>query len=389
MRILHVTPYYLPAIRYGGPVRSIHALAAGAVALGHEVHVFTTDADGPNRLDVATDRPVMMDGVHVHYFRMGRGKRLHRAPAMRLALVRIMGRIDIVHLHTVFLWPTLVAARIAAHFGVPYVLSPRGMLVKDLVRRRSRLVKSAWITAFERRTIARAAAINVTSATEQEQLAPFRFRLPPVFTLPNGVGDPEPFDTGDISDDVATATAKGNYVLFFGRLGWEKNLGSLIRAMASVAGIRLIIAGFDERGQAAELVALIAELGLDDQISLIARDVTGADREQLFTGATLFCLPSFHENFGNVVLEAMIRGVPVLVGDKVGAADAVLATKAGRVTAVTPEALAVAITGMLDEPEELARMGERGLAAAKQHYGWRAVAAQSITEYEKILAGRR
>ncbi|MDH7972905.1 glycosyltransferase [Sphingomonas sp. AR_OL41] len=385
MRIVHVTPYYLPAIRYGGPVRSVHALAAGAAALGHEVHVFTTDANGPNRLNVTEGQPVVLDGVYVHYFKLNWMSRFFYAPKMAAALAKAMGGTDMVHLHTVFLWPTLAAARIAAAHGVPYVLSPRGMLVKELVRKRSRLAKSAWITFFERRTIERAAAINVSSSTERAQLSAFDFHLPPVFQLSNGVGDPEPYAETAVSADVRAAVDSGNYVMFLGRLGWEKNLASLVRAMVHVPHIRLIIAGFDERGQAAALVSLIDELKLQTRISLLARDIEGADKEHLFARATLFCLPSFHENFGNVVLEAMMRGIPTLVGTDVGAADAVRAAGAGRVCDVTPAALAEALNQILANSQLLIEMGGKGRVAAERDYGWRSVAARSIDEYKSLV----
>ena len=67
--------------------------------------------------------------------------------------MRTLQSFDIVHLHSVFLWPTSAAAQAARKAGVPYVLSPRGMLVEDLIRRKSSLAKRAWIALFERRNI--------------------------------------------------------------------------------------------------------------------------------------------------------------------------------------------------------------------------------------------
>ena len=63
LRILHVAASYFPAVRYGGPIRSVHGLAAASVRRGHEVHVYTTNVDGDSVLDVPTDRPVDLDGV--------------------------------------------------------------------------------------------------------------------------------------------------------------------------------------------------------------------------------------------------------------------------------------------------------------------------------------
>ena len=150
MRFLHVVPTYLPAVRYGGPIHSVHGLCAALAARGHDVHVFTTNVDGPRDSDVPLDRPVTMDGVNVRYFPSTRMRRLYWSPPMARALQAELSGFDVVHLHSVFLWPTWGAARSARRHAVPYVLSPRGMMVKDLIQRKSRWLKRAWIGLIER-----------------------------------------------------------------------------------------------------------------------------------------------------------------------------------------------------------------------------------------------
>src|SRR5262245_41821127 len=137
MRILHVVPSYYPAVRYGGPIRSVHALAAANVERGHEVHVYTTNVDGPNNSDVKLGQPVERDGVCVWYYATNLGRRLYRSLEMGRALRSNLKGFDIVHLHSVFLWPTSAAAQVARNAHVPYILAPRGMLVKELIRRKS------------------------------------------------------------------------------------------------------------------------------------------------------------------------------------------------------------------------------------------------------------
>ena len=68
MRILHVIPAYLPAVRYGGPMFSVHSLCQALAARGHELQVFTTNVDGPGNSSVPIEVPVKMDGVQVRYF---------------------------------------------------------------------------------------------------------------------------------------------------------------------------------------------------------------------------------------------------------------------------------------------------------------------------------
>src|SRR5262245_9727025 len=166
MRLLHVVPTYLPAIRYGGPIYSVHALCAALARMGHDVHVFTTNVDGPGESPVPVGSPVELDGVKVSYFGVGLGRRLYRSPDMGAAMRVQMPGLDVAHLLSVFLWPTTAAARAARRAGVPYVLCPRGMLVADLIRRKRRLLKTAWIKLFERSNLAQAATIHLTSEVE-------------------------------------------------------------------------------------------------------------------------------------------------------------------------------------------------------------------------------
>ena len=151
MKILHVVPYYFPATRYGGPIRSVHGLCKALVHLGHEVHVCTTNRDGQSESNVSLNEIVEIDGVKIHYFRSSFLRRLYFSKSMKIFLKKVVSDFDMVHLHTVFLWPTMVAARIAQKNRIPYVVTPRGMLVKDLVQKKNKFVKTLWIKLFEKK----------------------------------------------------------------------------------------------------------------------------------------------------------------------------------------------------------------------------------------------
>ena len=161
-------------------------------------------------LQILTDREIVpcrlefrlvCDGVRIRYFSCPLFRRLFWAPALGRALQREICEFDVVHLHSVFLWPTWTAARAAKPARVPYVLSPRGMLIKDLISRRSRLVKSTWIHLIERSNIEHAAAVHLTSQLEAEELERFGWQLPRLAVIGNGIDDPLP-TTGEIAADI-------------------------------------------------------------------------------------------------------------------------------------------------------------------------------------------
>src|SRR6516165_2148375 len=260
MRILHVVPTYFPAVRYGGPIFAVHGLCRALAARGHEVQVFTTNIDGPGVTPTPIGTPVDLDGVQIQYFPCPLIRRLYWAPALGRALHHAIGKIDIVHLHSVFLWPTWAAARAARRAGVPYVLSPRGMLVKDLIARRSRLAKSTWIHLIERSNVEQAAALHLTSQLETTELERFGWRLPRLVIIPNAVDEPISAN-GNVAPDVeAITTSEQPLVLFLGRLTWKKGLDRLLRAFAHTQSAILAVMGPDDENFAPKLVKLAAEL---------------------------------------------------------------------------------------------------------------------------------
>ena len=351
------------------------------------MHVFTTNVDGQADSNVPLGVPVDMDGVKVWYFPVPFLRRLYWSPRLGQALQLQMRSFDIVHTHSVFLWPTWAAARAATRQGAPYVVAPRGMLVPELIRRKSRLLKTAWLRLIERGNLEGAAAIHVTSRIEGDDLAGFNLRLPPVRIVPNGVdAAPVDADSGDASAEVAAVTAGPRYLLFIGRINWKKGLDRLIPAMAQLEGIHLVIAGNDEEAYQPVLEALARRHGVEQRVRFIG-PVYGADKLALLRDATALVLPSYSENFGNVVLEAMAAGCPVVVTREMGVADIVRESGAGIVVDGAPDALAAGIAQLLSAPDLLEEMSLNGSATVARQYGWDTVAQQLEAVYRACLTG--
>lgn len=388
MKILHVVPTYLPAVRYGGPIYSVHGLCRALARAGHDVHVFTTTVDGPGDSPVPVGRPLDLEGVKVWYFRASALRRIYHSSGMKKALADQIAGFDLVHNHSVFLWPTWAAARRAADRGVPYFVSPRGMLVEELIRRKSFAAKKLWIRFIERKNIERASAVHLTTAAEKEALLRLKLKLPRLFVIPNGVEPPAA--EGEPSEAVKRAvSARGPYVLFLGRVNWKKGLEELVSAMRSVpAEARLVIAGNDEEGYRAKIEKLAAQSGLSSRVEFLG-PVYGADKAALFEGAGCFALASRSENFGNAVIEAMLCRRPVVVAPGVGVSDFVRASGGGFVTDGTIESLGRALSELVSKPGEARAMGERGEKAARASFGWDSAAAAMVRAYEEILGKGR
>ncbi len=380
MRILHVVPTYLPATRYGGPIYAVHGLCRALAARGHDVHVYTTNVDGAGVSPVALGATVDVEGVKVRYFPTALGRRLYRSPPMGAALADAMASFDVLHLHSVFLWPTSAAARLARAQGVPYFLAPRGMLVADLIRRRSRLPKSAWIELFERRNIAGAAALHFTSDRERRDMEALGLAAQAAIVVPNGVDMPP--------QSAPTAGAGRPFVLALGRINWKKGLDRLIAALAHAPGVDLVVAGDDEGDTTAQLRGVARAHGVAERVTF-AGPAHGAGKWALMRACAALALPSYSENFGNVVLEAMACARPTIVTPEVGLADVVAQSGAGLVVAGDPQPLGEAIATLMADAALRARMGEAGRKVARERFSWAAVAADMEGHYARARAPRR
>jgi glycosyltransferase involved in cell wall biosynthesis len=355
--------------------------------MGHEVHVFTTNVDGSGVSKVPVGRPVDLDGVKVWYFSTTWPRRLYRAPAMGQALNRMVSQFDIVHLHAVFLWPMWAAAVACRKAGVPYLLSPRGMMVKELIRLKSRVAKTAWINLIERSNLEHAAAIHVTAEIEALELRKFGFALPPLVTIPNGVALPTEDEPQCMDPEIRSVVQRQPLVLYLGRINWKKNLLELVRAMSKVRQGHLVIVGNDEDEYASKVATLTASLGLCERVTILPHPVLGADKEVLLCACRIFVLPSLSENFGNAALEATVRGKAIVVSDGTGIATVVREHKCGLICHPNADDIAHAINRLLSDADLAETMGNRGRSAALSNYSWPIIARHMSNVYEALLKG--
>jgi len=381
IKSLHVVPTYRPAWRYGGPIHSVHGLCKALTKQGSPVSVYTTNVDGDTDMDLPLATPNSVDGVTVWYFPVGWPRRLYRSPQMKNALKESIKSHDIVHLHSVFLWPTWVAAMLARAENIPYIVSPRGMLVPELIRAKSRLKKSLSIYLFDRRVLEAADAVHFTSALEKRECEAVNIKVENAIVLPNGI------DQNDVVIGPGVDGATRRYVLYFGRISWKKGIDRLMEAVCQLPHVSLVIAGNDDENYKPKLEFLAKRLGIDDRTEF--RGEVGVNEKwELLSGAIVLVLPSLSENFGNVVLEAMLVKTPVVVTEGVGLADLVSSSGAGLVTGPLPSQIAAGIKRFIKSPEYVEKCGQAGHDAVVRDYSWSNIAKAMKSAYEDILRKR-
>lgn len=363
----------------GGPVRSVMGLCSGLALAGCETHLVYLDS-GDNKDAILQETP----GVELHPVRAAGRGRLSQCSSGRLfcEVKKILGcrKVDAVQDHGIWL-PSNVATSLAAdRVGVPRIVSPHGTLAKWALEFKPLRKRMAW-SAYQHRLLQGARVIRATSFAEYRDVRAAGLTRP-VAVIANGVS----IEFARCSDSKYGAPKRT--AAFLGRLHPVKGLINLIRAWGAVrpSGWRLILAGPAEVGHDREITALIQEMGLGNEVELIG-EVSESSKWKLLAEVELLVLPSFTENFGMVVAEALASGVPVIT------------TKGTPWEEVTKhecgwwvEANEIEIGQALREAtssgfERLRQMGQRGVSLIQERYLWRSVSAQMMELYLWIKNG--
>lgn len=384
MNILHV----IPGLTHerGGPSAVIEALARHQVAAGHRVTVLTTDQGARTG-----ERPTELDpAVQLERVTVSGPNRLAYAPRFGEVARTHFRACDVVHIHSIFTHPVHVALREATRTGVPTVLRPCGQLHRYSLHR-SRWLKRAYLMVWGHLVCRACSAWHYTSECERMESWPWREHAH--FVIPNGIEPAEyEMDWSEARDVIRTTwpiIGDSPFVLFLGRLHPKKRLDILLEAFAQGAprDFRLVVAGPDECG----LWQTLARRYIRDAtiMSRVVRVQTVAGRQKvaLLTGASLFALPSEHENFGIAALEALAVGTPVLLSPHVDLAAAVRDAGLGDTAPLGAGAWSerLAATGPAHARSE--RAAARAWVCA--HYSWGGIAQRLLQQYRWVANGCR
>jgi glycosyltransferase involved in cell wall biosynthesis len=372
MRTLHVIPSL--AESDGGPSKAALEMCRELTRRSHNAEIYTTNATAQSRSDVLLGQPLSVHGVNVTYFPINGGTYYKYSYSMAAALKATIPRYDIVHIHSLYQFPSTAAAHYCRKYRVPYILRPHGTLDPFLYKRHP-LRKRIYELMIERRNLAAAAAVHFTS--EEELRLATRSGLDfKGAVVPLGVELDDPLPCAARAADSLWPELRGKRViLFLSRINFKKGLDILAAAFGEVHKVRadahLVIAGPDIDGYGTKVREWLTAAAALEAATFTGM-VLDTRKAALLSRADLFVLPSYSENFGIAVVEAMGAGLPIVISNRVNIWREIDAAHAGFV--VTPDAreLATAILALLDNPGMARSMGERGHRLAREQFSWRA-----------------
>ena len=363
----------------GGTSRASTQLCSALAPLGVKIELLSLDYGHQQGTPLLPPAGLVTTRLlPCHY---SRRLRLLWAPQYKRALAAEARELRGGLIHDNGVWQTTnhVAALVARKFNVPLIISPHGMLEPWAMRYKSWKKKPAW-GFYQKRDLETACLLHATSAMEARSLRALGLRQP-IAIIPHGVETPPPAAAPTQRHGPRTA-------LFLSRVHPKKGLLHLVEAWSRLRpdGWRVVIAGPDEDGHCALVRAAVRAARLDDVFTFTG-PVEGRSKWDLYRQADLFVLPTFSENFGVVVAEALACGVPVIT-TKSAPWGELLSHRCGWWvdvgTAPLEDALCEA-TALSDA--ERSELGENGRRLVLERYAWSRVATDMRAVYQWVLGG--
>lgn len=306
MNILLITPSYKPAYVYGGPTFSISKLAE-QLSIYHKIDLVTTTANGKQELDVEVNKPILIENVNVIYFKRQTKDHSHFSLNLFQYVWRNCKRYDIVHIHSWWNLVSIISSLICILRGSKVLITPRGMLSEYTLKNSvfKKVVNKLFSTSIYKKFF-----WHLTSNYEIQQLKyvkPEHKYLVPNFILDETYVDVEFENKKDL--------------LFLSRIERKKNIELLLNSIPNLnSKINLNIVGNIEPNYLNKLKKNVKNNEIENQV-FWHKPAYGTNKNNILAKACLLVLPSYDENFANVVLESLLNGTGVIVSENVGLAD--------------------------------------------------------------------
>ncbi len=396
LKILQIVPSI--SLVYGGPSQMIRGLSAAiaqqpATAVS-QVTILTTDSNGDvdeASLDVPLGTPVAEDGYEVIYFRCSPFRRYKFSTGLLSWLWANAHRYDIAHIHALFSPVSTTAATVCRWKNLPYIMRPLGTLdPADLQKKKQ--IKKIYASLLECPNLAGAAAIHFTSDLESKVSERFGVSTPGK-VIPLGVALPTLPERSASQLAIRKRfdiPAERPIILFMSRVDPKKGFDLLLPALDNFyqdgKPFHFLLCGANPQDRAYETrIKKQVESSAWAKQATVVGFVSGELKAQILSAADVFVLPSYYENFGIAVVEAMAAKIPVVISDQVHIWPVIKESESGWVVPTEVGALTAALGEAIAQPDVRSQRGENAQRCAKENYSWEAIAQLMTTTYQQLL----
>ena len=352
----------------GGPSRSVPMLAKGLAELGVDITLMAIRSENMN-IHALEGTSVKLKVISPSFSRR------------EIAKFLADERFELIQIQSVWEMPYHKVMVEARKLNIPYIVTPRGMLEPWSLSQKKWKKRLAW-WLYQRNDVQKSVCVFTTAKMEADHVSNLGITTCKA-VIPNGIEtDSYPCKT---SIDVVK-----KQVLFLSRVHVKKGIEILFDAWKRIhsefAEWQLLVVGNGEAEYIQSLENRVACLGLKDSIKILP-PVFGNDKIQLYQESALFCLPSYSENFGMAIAEAMSCGTPVISTTNCPW-EILNETKTGWCIDLSVDNLEYALREALTmNPTELYDMGQKASKLIYDNFDYRSVTRKTLRLYEWLLGG--
>ena len=382
MKILHISPSYFPAFKYGGPIQFVHLLNKTLVNKGILVDVITTNAGLKiNQKKIRGNIWNEIDGIRVKYLNFTGYEHYNFSISLFMEIKKIINNYDLVHITALWNFPVLAGSVLSQKNKKPYIISVNGALNKEAIEVKSSIMKKTYWNLIAKKNLNGACAVHFATKNEKERVLSNLQIKSKTFIVPNGI------DLTEINySKKLNLKYNKKYILFLGRISKIKGFDLLIPAFSKLIkknDLNLVIAGPDNEGYKKEVENLIKKENLENRINFTG--LVNEEKWSLYKNALMFVLPSHSENFGMSVVEAIACETPVVISDKVGIYKEVETANAGVIVKTEIDSLYNGMKQIVENEKLRKKISVNGRKLVEDKYDIEMVADQMIKVYSKVI----
>ena len=386
MKLLYITPYYKPAWYFGGPPRCIAEQAEILHSTYNwKVDVLTLNLNGSRKIFDSNNTVVSDEnGINVNYLPFCRVPFYNYFFSKKLCSYQSeIKNYDAVHIHGLFNAFSSLGIRMANSAGVPYVITPHGMLDKWCLRK-SAVAKFLHSYFVDRKFLKKAGVIHFTTEDEkQNSIYPENVRCKVIPYLIN-------FNVRNNLHKALPENEQKIKAVFWGRINPKKGLMLFVEAVSKLSPeerqrFTLDVYGNDEENHLNEIQQLIKRYGLNHIIQYKGF-LDPNEREEKISRYDVMILTSYQENLGITVLESLQQQIPVFISDRVNVADWIRKYNCGWVTEMEIYSMVNELKKLMKlTPSQIREAGKNSVQLFKEEMNIEQLTKEYRKMYEELI----
>ena len=387
MKILIITPTFAPAWKFGGTVTAMLQMAKALNSInGVSVTIFTTNASGEKeKLKVPSSILTDFENINTYYFDSYIwNKSAYYSYDLIANLRKRILEFDLVYISAIWQFLGYKSAMICKEKKVPYIVGVHGSFSEEL-RKKSFIKKNIYYLFFLKRMLSYSKAIHVTGQQEITNAGKW-LEGNNLIRIPNIIDSSKYYISQRITYNLRKKLNIPNdakVILTVSRPDWKKRVDLILQAIKDISNIYFVYVGDENNILVDQWKKLSKKLNIEDRFKCTGK-LTGNDLLSAYATSDLFVLASVNENFGMVVIEAMLCGLPVVITEEVGVGEYLEDNKYIKISKLSCESLKKNIQDIIrnDFIKECVR------DSVKDLFSPNIVATNIVKEFQKIVKGK-